>query len=413
MRRLLLALTTAIAVLGLTGVASAAAPTISGSAVTSSIPPAATIGATVAPNGEDTTVTVEYGTTTAYGTTAVCNPVVPVIPGANGPTAVSCNFTGLLAGTPYHARVTADNSDSVLPVNGPDLEFVAGSAVSVTGAATAITASSATIAGTTTPNGVQTNVRFEWGTTPGLGRFTIPTLDAGSGLTPFAISAPLTVLPAFTRIYYQTRANRPTEASTAALGAINSFVTDRALTAVSAKASRVTYGGTSTISGTVSGGGNSGVNLIVQAQPYPYTGAFTTVLEGKSGSNGSYSLRLGNNLKNTKIRVLTSGSSVVVSPVTTLYVQTRVGLTIKKRGGKRLFTGTVRPKLGSSARAKVQRKSGKKWITVRTLRLTEQSSASSRYTTTLSRRKNTSYRVQVSAGSQSYATGVSTTRKVK
>jgi hypothetical protein len=163
----------------------------------------------------------------------------------------------------------------------------------------------------------------------------------------------------------------------------------------------------------VSGGGNSGVNLVVQAQPYPYTGAFATVLEGKSGSNGSYSLRLGNNLKNTKIRVLTSGSSVVVSPVTTLYVQTRVGLTIKKKGSKRVFTGTVRPKLGSSARAKIQRKSGKKWITVRTLKLTTQSSASSRYTTTLSRRKNTSYRVQVSSGSQSYATGVSTIRKVK
>ena len=73
----------------------------------------------------------------------------------------------------------------------------------------------------------------------------------------------------------------------------------------------------------------------------------------------------------------------------------------------------MRPKLGSGARAKLQRKSGKKWVTVRTLKLTTQSAASSRYTTTLSRRKKTSYRVQVTAGTQSYATGVSTTRKVK
>lgn len=409
MRRLLLALTTAIAVLGPTGVASAAPPDITNSRATSALGTSAVLKATVDPSTTQTAVTVEYGTSTSYGTPATCSPPIPDVL-ANTPAEVTCSFAGLTPNTTYHARFVADGEGSA--VNGPDIAFVAGPQVATTGAATSITSSSATLNGTTTPNGVQTNVLFNWGPTTGLGRLTT-TVDAGSGLTAFNLTAPITGLAPYTRIYFQTRSNRPTETAGFVSGAVNSFVTDRALTGITAKASRVTYDGTSTISGTVSGAGTSGVNLNVEAQPYPYDQPFAKVLEGKSASNGTYSLRLGKNKKNTKIRVVTSGSSIVASQPVTLYVATRVGLTIKKKGSKRVFTGTVRPKLGSGARAKLQRKSGKKWVTVRTLKLTTQSSASSRYTTTLSRRKKTSYRVQVSAGTQSYATGVSTTRKVK
>ena len=406
MRRLLLALTTAIAVLGLTGVAWAAAPTATNAMPTNLGANTVTLNGNVTTGGEATTARFDYSTSIAGPYTST-----PAQNVADGP--VTANVTGLTPGVTYYFQLFASNATQ--PNVGPGFDnFVTEPAqLVVTNPFTNLTATSADISGTVNPNGLATQARFRYGTTTGSQQFT-PVTPMGDGNAAVPIAASLTGLTPFTRYYYTVRSDRSAPIADPAIeGTQLSFVTDRALTGISAKASRVTYGGTSTISGTVSGGGTSGVNLVVQAQPYPYDGAFTTVLEGKTASNGSYSLRLGNNLKNTKIRVLTSGSSVVISPVTTLYVETRVGLTIKKKGSKRVFTGTVRPKLGSAARAKVQRKSGKKWITVRTLKLTTQSSASSRYTTTLSRRKNTSYRVQVSSGSQSYATGVSTTRKVK
>jgi hypothetical protein len=62
---------------------------------------------TVDTGGASTTVTFEYGLTTAYGTT------VPGVPGTvtgNTVTAVIDNLTGLTVNTTYHYRVNGVNS---------------------------------------------------------------------------------------------------------------------------------------------------------------------------------------------------------------------------------------------------------------------------------------------------------------
>ncbi len=68
----------------------------------------ATLNATVNPEGTQVTAcTFEYGTTTAYGSTAPC----VSLPGSGtSPVAVSAGISGLKASTTYHFRIAASNS---------------------------------------------------------------------------------------------------------------------------------------------------------------------------------------------------------------------------------------------------------------------------------------------------------------
>ncbi|HWI22849.1 MAG TPA: hypothetical protein VNT22_09575, partial [Baekduia sp.] len=369
----------------------------------------ATLNADVAPNGGTSpTVVFRFSTTdmTAATGTTVGATLVP------STTTYAATVTGLTPGATYYYRAEATNDGGTTPGT-PETFTTKPSQLVTTGAFSNLTSSSAHLAGSVNPNGLATQARFRYGTSPNSQQFT-PVVNVGAGTAAVPFEADIAGLPANRRIYYTLRTDRVDPVNENAIeGPQLSFVTDRRLTAITAAASRVTYDGTSTIKGQLAGDGVGDAGLIVEAQRYPYDQPFVKVLEGKTAANGSYSLRLGKNTRNTKIRVSTTGNSVVISAVKTLYVMPRVGLTIKKSGTKRILTGTVRPKLGSSARAKIQRRSGSRWVTVRTVRLTDQSSASSRYTTSLRRRKNTKYRVQVSSGSQSYATGISTTRKVR
>src|SRR5436305_936423 len=86
------------------GVASAAAPSATTGAATSIGSTGATLNATVSPNKESTTVSFQYGTTTAYGAVAAVGTV-----SGNASKAVSVSISGLTPSTVYHFRVTASN----------------------------------------------------------------------------------------------------------------------------------------------------------------------------------------------------------------------------------------------------------------------------------------------------------------
>jgi hypothetical protein len=81
------------------------APTATTRAATEIGSTSATLNGTVNPNQQSTTVSFQYGTTTAYGATASGGTV-----SGNAAKAVSATISGLTPNTLYHFRVTATNA---------------------------------------------------------------------------------------------------------------------------------------------------------------------------------------------------------------------------------------------------------------------------------------------------------------
>jgi phosphodiesterase/alkaline phosphatase D-like protein len=129
----------------------------------------AQLNGTVNPQGTPTTYQFEYGTTTALGSKTAETDA------GSGTTASNrvAELNGLTPNTTYYYRVVARSSAGTavgttksfktLDTTGP---------LSTTGAASAITRTSATVAGTINPRGELTNYRFEYGLTTSYGQVT-------------------------------------------------------------------------------------------------------------------------------------------------------------------------------------------------------------------------------------------------
>ena len=120
------------------------ATTLAASAVTLN---SATLNGSVNPNGLSTTYYFQWGTTVSYGNTT------STLSAGSGSAAVSvsANLSGLVAGTTYHYRVVAVNSDGT--TNGADLVFTPGAASLTTTAATGVTLISAVTGGNVITDG--------------------------------------------------------------------------------------------------------------------------------------------------------------------------------------------------------------------------------------------------------------------
>lgn len=136
----------------------AAAPLAETTAATSITDTGATLNGNVTPQGADTTVTFNLGTTTAYGSNiAATTPTDGSVTAMLGKTNVSVTVTAaadaLLCGTTYHYQVVAQNSIST--TRGADKTFVLPCAPTVATAAPAIDVTSAILKGTVDANGGQ------------------------------------------------------------------------------------------------------------------------------------------------------------------------------------------------------------------------------------------------------------------
>ncbi|MFA7405774.1 MAG: IPT/TIG domain-containing protein, partial [Pelobacteraceae bacterium] len=105
-------------------------PTVTSNAASGITATGATLNGTVNANGNNTTVTFDYGTTTGYGSSATAAQS-PVTGSSN--TAVSASISGLTCGgATYHFRVKGVNGGGT--ANGSDLTFTTGACVpAVTG----------------------------------------------------------------------------------------------------------------------------------------------------------------------------------------------------------------------------------------------------------------------------------------
>jgi phosphodiesterase/alkaline phosphatase D-like protein len=177
-------------------------PTVVTGAASGVTPTGATLNGTVNPNGgEVTSCRFEWGTSVSYGSSMSCSPE----PGSVlTPVAVSAASMGLSANTTYHFRVIAVNASG--ESHGADQTFKTppNRPTVVTGAASGVTQSGATLNGTVNPNGGEvTSCRFEWGTSVSYGSSVSCAKLPGAGEKPVAVSAALTGLSADTTYHYR------------------------------------------------------------------------------------------------------------------------------------------------------------------------------------------------------------------
>ena len=156
----------------------------SGNAVTASV--------TVDPGSHDTTVAVNYGPTSSYGSVTAAI----TVPAGSGPTTVQIPITGLTAGATYHGQVSATNADGTVLTGDntftPTATTVAPSLTAGSAQITNVTSSSATATATIDPGTADATITVNYGTTTGYGSQVTQTLAANSG--PTTVSIPISGL---------------------------------------------------------------------------------------------------------------------------------------------------------------------------------------------------------------------------
>ncbi len=196
-------------------------PTATTGTASSLSPTSATLNAEVNPNGAKVSeCKLEYGPTASYGTNAACNPS----PGSgSSPVAVTAALTSLDANTTYHFRIAATNAGGTSHGSDQTFKTLATSPTVVTGAASAVTQTSATLSAVVNPNGEEVNAcTLEYGTTVSYGTNAPCTPSPGSGNSPVTVSAPITGLASSTGYHFRVVA---TSTSGASYGADQTFTT--------------------------------------------------------------------------------------------------------------------------------------------------------------------------------------------
>lgn len=231
----------------------------------------------------------------------------------------------------------------------------------VTGAASGVTATTATLNGTVSPNKESTTYRFEYGTTTAYGSQS--PAGTSSGNADKAVSADVTGLAPSTTYHFRLVASN---ASGTATGADAQFTTPPAGAAsvtIAASPRVVTFGKPVTIAGQVPGRPNEKVEL--EDNPFPFDDPFKNAAQGTTDSAANYSFQVTPG-SNTRYHVVAKSPPATSGDVTVL-VRTKVGLRLSdrtpRRGARVRFKGSVLPAHDGS-RVKLQRRTSAGWRTI-------------------------------------------------
>jgi hypothetical protein len=270
-----------------------------------------------------------------------------------------------------------------------------------TGGVALITQNSGKLKGTVDPNGTATTYSFQYGTTKLYGARTPSTL-AGAGNKPKKVSAVVGALAPATRYHYRLVAIRGNRVWA---GKDKTFKTKPQPLGVSfaATPNPIRIGGRSTLAGTLSGTGNAGRRVQLQANAWPYTTGFQggLVNDQITSPTGTFSFTVFPVNVNTQYRVLMPAKPKVVSPIVVLGTVAKVTRHAKvKRGDKRSrvrFTGRIRPALDGAA-VLVQKRRHGTWTNIAQTNAVHTNNGYSRYTKRFRQKRGGRYRVVVIHG---------------
>ena len=179
------------------------APSATTQAATDVTATSAILHGAVNANYVSTTVSLEYGTSTSYGSST---PATPSPVTGSTSTNVSANLAGLSAGTTYHFRIKTVNSLGT--TNGTDMTFTTlGQAPTAnTQAACCLSSSGAKLNGSVNPNYLSTTVTFEYGLTNAYGNSVTATQSPVTGNSATSVSAGISGLNSGTTYHFRIKA---------------------------------------------------------------------------------------------------------------------------------------------------------------------------------------------------------------
>jgi hypothetical protein len=271
-----------------------------------------------------------------------------------------------------------------------------------TGAAAAITQSTATLTGTVTPNGAPVTYFFQFGPTTLYGFSTAAT----TATKKTTVAVPIAGLAPFTTYHYKLVAQRGTAVYK---GKDRTFKTKRQPLGVSlvATPNPVPFGKPTTLGGILSGTGNAGRTVVLQSNPYPYTQGFADASNAQvTNAQGGFSFPLLGLPVNTQFRVRMTDRPDIASPIITVFAKLRVTTHRSphhtSRGKVVRFFGSVSP-VDDNAPFAIQRFSKGHWRTVTGGVTHPHSTASSTYSKRVRIRHSGAYRVFVEPSIGQYA----------
>ncbi|MCU1489775.1 MAG: hypothetical protein JWM85_1180 [Acidimicrobiaceae bacterium] len=345
--------------------ATALPPGATTGAVTAVMPTTATVSGSVNPHGTATTYEFQYGLQTS--TTYTSTTAVKSAGAGKGYVSVSASLTGLSPATAYRYRIVAKNAGGTTDGSAGIFNTSAAPTV-LTGAATGISDSVATLNGTVNPQALATTYYFQYGTSTSYGSKT-PAKTVPASANPVAVNAVVTGLSPKTTYHFRLVASSSAGSS---VGSDFSLTTGLSVILNAAQPSTV-YGGFVRLSGTVASG-QPGVQVTILREQFNET-AFTGIAAVTTGAGGTWQYEAQPRVRSSFEAQANGGTSspvvISVSPVVTLYLNRNNTLTTSVVGAMSFANHVLQ----------LQKFSGGNWETWKHVRL--DSTAKANFTTLL------------------------------
>ena len=235
-----------------------------------------------------------------------------------------------------------------------------------TQAATGVTIQAATLRGTVNPRSLATSYVFQYGPTAAYGAQTTPASLAAGAAAVRVTGAAGALVPA-TTYHFRLVATNATGTSVTADRTFRTPAQALGVT-LAATPNPTSFGGPTTLVGSVTGTGAAGRPVQIQQRAFPFAGGFANVGNALvTDARGRFSMAVLALPVTTQFRARVTDRAGVVSPVLPVgaraVVGTRVTSTNVRRGGRVHFSGTVRPSEPGRGIAIQKRRDGR-WITV-------------------------------------------------
>ena len=284
-----------------------------------------------------------------------------------------------------------------------------------TQAATGVTIQAATLRGTVNPRSLATSYVFQYGPTAAYGAQTAPASLAAGAAAVRVTGAAAALVPA-TTYHFRLVATNATGTSVTGDRTFRTPAQTLRVT-LGATPNPTSFGGPTTLVGTVTGTGAAGRPVQIQQRAFPFAGGFANVGNALvTDAGGRFSMAVLSLPVTTQFRARVTDRAGIVSPVLPVgaraVVGTRVTSTSVRRGGRVHFSGTVRPSEPGRGIAIQKRRDGR-WITVAGTVARPGGAGFAIYGKTIRVRRGGLYRVFLGTGSGATVPNVGRTIRIR